>query len=627
MKYKFLNHINSPNDLKNLTLEQQKDLCGEIRDCLISTVAKNGGHLASNLGAVELTVALHKAFDSPKDKIIFDVGHQCYTHKLLTGRFNKFSTIRTEDGLSGFMRPDESEHDPVITGHSSTSISSAFGIYKAAQLQNKTAPYVVSVVGDGAMTGGMVYEGLNNAGSGKNSSLIVVLNDNKMSISRNVGAFARYLSIIRSRPGYHRFKHRIERIIFAVPIIGKHINRNLLRSKTLLKNAIYHSNIFEDMGFNYMGPVDGHDLKRLEQVFDIAKDQTRPVLVHVLTTKGKGYHFAENQPKFYHGVSSFDIEFGTSNGIRADFSACVGDELCHLAKTDSKLCVITAAMTEGTGLSEFASHYKSRFFDVGIAEEHAVTFAGGLAAGGARPVFAVYSTFLQRAYDQIIHDTAIANLPVTICVDRAGFVGEDGETHQGLFDVGFLKTIPNMQIFSPTTYRELKFYLYKSIYKVDSPSALRYPRGVQPELPEDFTFSEEDYAFYGDCTAKTVIVTYGRLFANAAEAFNLLKKQGVSVAVLKLNKIFPLKEDIFNSLMGFKNILFYEEAVQSGGINETMAFGLINNGFKGKYSVFAVPNTFVRHAGVSSLLKKYGLDTDSMCRQVIMLKEETENVK
>ncbi len=612
MDYKFLNKISSPEDVKKLNTDQLEELCVEIRDCLISTVSQNGGHLASNLGVVELTVALHRAFDFLSDRLIFDVGHQCYTHKLLTGRFEKFHTIRKENGISGFMRPDESPYDPFITGHSSNSVSAALGIYKAASVSGSEQPYVISVVGDGAMTGGMIFEGLNNAGVGKNSSMIVILNDNKISISRNVGAFARYLNIIRSRPGYHRFKHSVEKIISRIPFCGKWINSNLLRSKTMLKNAIYHSNIFEDMGFHYLGPVDGHDLKKLEQILNIAKEQKRPVLIHALTVKGKGYHFAENSPKNYHGVSAFDIENGITQTSKADFSACVGDELCRLAKNDNKLCVITAAMTEGTGLKGFAEKYKNRFFDVGIAEEHAVTFTSGLAAGGMHPVFAVYSTFLQRGYDQIIHDAAIAGLPITLCVDRAGFVGDDGETHQGIFDVAFLKTIPGMQIFAPSCYLELKIMLSKSIYEIDGPSAVRYPRGVQPSLPEDFVPADEDFSCYGDCTADTVIVTFGRVFASAAEVYKRLKEQGKAVAVIKLNKVYPLTEDFYKSLMLYKNVLIFEEGIATGGINETILAGLSLNGFKGNTKVYAVKDEFVSQASVENQLKKYRLDADSM---------------
>lgn len=620
MQYQFLNKVNKPEDVQTLNTAQKQQLCAEIRDCLIQTVAKHGGHLASNLGVVELTVALHSAFHCPQDSIIFDVGHQCYTHKLLTGRYAKFSTLRQEGGLSGFMRPDESIYDPFVTGHSSNSISAALGIYKAKQLAGQPG-YVISVVGDGAMTGGMIYEALNNAGSGKNAGLIVVLNDNKMSISRNVGGLARYLNLIRSKPGYHRFKHRLEALIARVPLVGKCINRNLLRSKTLLKNAIYHSNIFEDMGFHYLGPVNGHDLNALQNIFAVAKEQKRPVLVHVLTQKGKGYEFAEKNPNNYHGVSSFNIEQGAAPLKKVDFSAVCGDELCRLAATDEKLCVVTAAMTAGTGLTTFAQKFKNRFFDVGIAEEHATTFAAGLAAAGAHPVFVVYSSFLQRGYDQLIHDAAIANWPVTFCVDRAGMVGEDGETHQGLFDAAFLKTIPNFKVFAPANYLELKLFLNRAIYQTNGPCAVRYPRGQQPLLPSDYTPQNEDYAFYGNGNAKILLVTYGRLFANACKCYEALKAEGVDLAVVKLNCIAPIAANLFPKILRFQKIAFFEEGMQTGGINESLIAGLQQAGYQGRVKVFAV-NGFVPHQPTERALQKFCLDADSMRLKIKEMADE-----
>ncbi len=614
MEYQYLPTIHRPADLKELSLDELEILCSEIRETLIDTVSQTGGHLASNLGVVELTVALHRAFDCPKDKIIFDVGHQCYPHKLLTGRFERFSTLRTENGISGFMRPDESEYDPFVTGHSSNSVSAALGIYKGEQIAKNETNFSISVVGDGAMTGGMIYEALNNAGSGKNTSMIVVLNDNKMSISRNVGAFARYLSLIRSRPGYHRFKHILQRGISYIPFIGKMINRNLLRSKTMLKNAIYHSNIFEDLGFHYLGPVDGHDIKRLEQILKIAKEQDRPVLIHALTVKGKGYSFAEDEPGNYHGVSAFDVSAGTTNLPKVDFSAAVGDELCRLAEKDESLCVITAAMAEGTGLSSFSKRYKKRFFDVGIAEEHATTFAAGLAAGGAHPVFCVYSSFLQRAYDQLIHDVAIAGLPVTLCVDRAGIVGEDGETHQGVFDLAFLKTIPGMRIYCPSSYYEVKTALSKAVLGSSGPVAIRYPRGGQPELPDDYVSLEDDFVFYGDCTAKTVLITFGRTFAAAANAYSKLREENIPLAICKLNCVYPLSSTFFEALTQYDKIFIFEEGIRTGGINESICAGLLTRGISATVSVHAIEDEFIPHMKAESALKKYNLDTDSMVR-------------
>ena len=612
MEYKILKTINSPADIKNLSDDELNSLCAEIRDCLVNTISKTGGHLASNLGVVELTVALHKVFDLPKDKLIFDVGHQCYTHKILTGRFDRISTIRQKDGLSGFMRPNESEYDPFVTGHSSNSVSASLGIYKGNKISNNEDNFSISVVGDGAMTGGMIYEGLNNAGHSRNDSTIIILNDNKMSISRNVGALARHLTVMRSRPGYHRFKHKLERIIAHIPFIGSFINRNLLRSKTMLKNAIYHSNIFEDMGFHYLGPVDGHDITKIQQILKVAKEQKRPVLVHVITKKGKGYVPAEKAPNNFHGVSGFDVENGEFPAKKADFSAVVGDELCKLAATDEKICVVTAAMKEGTGLSDFAEKYKNRFFDVGIAEEHAVTFTAGLAAGGAHPVFCVYSSFLQRGYDQLIHDVAVANLPVTICVDRAGIVGEDGETHQGVFDIAFLKTVPGIQIFSPVNYLELKMHLNKSLYKINAPTVVRYPRGSQPNLPEDFIPSDDDFQFYGNPSAETVIITFGRIFYEAVKCYEKLKQEGKKVAILKLNKIYPINEKIYDHLKKFSKIYIFEEGIASGGINETLCAGFYKNGIKADLRIIAINDEFIEHMSVDEALKKYKLSADSI---------------
>lgn len=610
MEYKILNTINSPIDIKNLSDDKLVDLCDEIRDCLVNTLSITGGHLASNLGVVELTVALHKVFDLPKDKLIFDVGHQCYTHKLLTGRFNKFSTIRQKDGLSGFMRPDESEYDPFITGHSSNSVSASLGIYKGKQISTGENICSISVVGDGALTGGMIYEGLNNAGHNRKDSTIIVLNDNKMSISRNVGALAKHLTIMRSRPGYYRFKHKLERFIAHIPFIGGFINRNLLRSKTMLKNAIYHSNIFEDMGFHYLGPVDGHNIVKLQQIFNVAKEQKRPVLVHVITKKGKGYLPAEKSPNDFHGISAFDVENGELLAKKTDFSAVVGDELCRLASSDEKLCVITAAMKEGTGLSDFAEKFKNRFFDVGIAEEHAVTFTAGLAMSGAHPVFCVYSTFLQRGYDQLIHDVAIAGLPVTICVDRAGIVGDDGETHQGVFDIAFLKTIPGIQIFSPVNYLELKMHLNESIYKIQGPSVVRYPRGYQPNLPDDFIPSLDDFQFYGNPSAETVIITFGRVFAETVKCYQKLKQENKKIAILKLNKIYPINDNLYEYLKHFNKIFIFEEGITSGGINETLCAGFFKNGIKADVHITAIKDEFVPHMSVDSALEKYKLNSN-----------------
>lgn len=606
MEYNYLNKIKSPADVKKLSESELVILCKEIRDCLINTVSKNGGHLASNLGAVELTVALHRCFDSPHDSILFDVGHQSYTHKLLTGRFDKFDTIRKKDGLSGFMRPGESQHDPFVTGHSSNSVSASYGIYKAKTLLHDEG-YAVSVVGDGAMTGGMIYEALNNAGSGR-GNFIVVLNDNKMSISRNVGAFSRYLTKIRSKASYHRIKRNLKNFIKHIPIVGNSIAGRIFNSKTMLKNAIYDSNIFEGMGFNYLGPVDGHDIKSLENIFNIAKNEYRPCLVHVLTTKGKGYSFAEEKPKNYHGVSAFDVSVGVCPSDKKSFSDVFGDTLSQMAAVDEKVCAVTAAMTSGTGLSAFAKQFKNRFFDVGIAEEHAATFSAGLAIKGMKPYFAVYSSFLQRSYDQIIHDIAIANIPVRLCVDRAGVVGEDGESHQGLFDAAYLSTVPNMVVYSPCYYNELEYILRKSL-TFDFPSAIRYPRGCE-NTEFDFYPSDDDFSVYGD--GNIVVLTYGRIFVQAIKAQNILEKKGINVKVIKLNKIHPIDKAVCDELRNKEKIYFFEEGIKNGGIAEQLAAIMLENGVFTDYKIVAVDNKFVTAATTADSLKYLKLDCESI---------------
>lgn len=601
LDYKILKNIVSPDYVKKLNTDEMLLLCDEIRNEIIDVVSKNGGHLASSLGAVELTVALHRVFSSPKDAIIFDVGHQAYAHKLLTGRFDKFSTLRQEGGISGFMRPDESEHDPFVTGHSSNSISAAYGIYKAKSMQSGGT--AVAVIGDGAMTGGMAYEALNNAGA-KKSNFIVVLNDNKMSISKNVGAMPRAFTRMRNRKGYHKMKFAISTLLLKIPLIGKPIHNFVFSIKESFKRIVYKNNIFTSLGFNYLGPVNGHDIEAMERLFNIAKSYNRPTLVHVVTTKGKGYAYAENKPKDYHGVSSFDVVKGKDTSDVVTYSDVVGETLCELAEKNKNVCAVTAAMTEGTGLQNFAAKYKSRFFDVGIAEQHAVTFAAGLASGGMVPYFAVYSTFLQRSYDQVLHDAAIANVPIKLLVDRAGIVGDDGESHQGIFDVAYLSTIPNVNIYSPCYYSELKKLITETADKKEL-SVIRYPRGI-----ENNNFNVE---IDGDCTVISkkgdkAIVTYGRIFSNAIEA----QKSIENTDVIKLNKIYPISDKIVSLLQGYKEVYFFEEGILSGGIAEHIGCRLLECGYKGKYVVNAIENEFVGASAVTSALKKYKLDVESM---------------
>ena len=602
MEYSILPKIESPEDVKVLTQPELKLLCEELRDCIMTTVSKNGGHLASNLGTVELTVALHRAFSSPKDAIIFDVGHQCYTHKLLTGRFKDFSSLRTKDGISGFMRPDESVHDPFITGHSSNSISAAYGIYKAKKIKGEDGT-AVAVIGDGAMTGGMAYEALNNAGNGK-GNFIIVLNDNKMSISRNVGSLSRSLTKMRNKPRYHKFKDVFSRCLLNIPFIGKRLNNLLFSLKEAFKNIVYKNNIFTSMGFNYLGPVDGHNIAAMESLFRIASTYTRPSLIHVITTKGKGYQYAERKPNNYHGVSPFDIDGGAVKSGDLNFSKVAGKTLCSLAESDNSVCAITAAMTDGTGLCEFSQKFKNRFFDVGIAEQHALTFSAGLAKEGLKPYFAVYSSFLQRAYDQIIHDAAIAKLPIKLLIDRAGIVGEDGETHQGLFDVSFLTSIPGVSIYSPSSYNELEYQI-KASAKYEGITAIRYPRGCEkPSFSIDFS---QEFSVLGD-GKENLIITYGRLFSEACIA----REQNPDITILKLNKVFPFSKELINTVLEYKNIQFFEESEKSGGIGEHLSALLIENGFKGKYRIHCVDNKFVPAASVAEAISLLGLDSDAM---------------
>ena len=608
MDYRYLNKINSPDDLKKLNNDELGVICAELRDLIINTVSENGGHLASNLGAVELTVALHKCFNSPDDSIIFDVGHQCYPHKILTGRFQEFSSLRIQGGISGFMKPQESKHDPVITGHSSTSVSSAFGICYANALNNN-GNYSIAVIGDGALTGGMVYEAFNNVRK-KDSKLIVILNDNKMSISKNRGALAKHLSVIRTRKNYFKFKSGVERFLKKIPLVGRFLHSFVFHFKLMVKNALYNSNIFESLGFYYMGPVDGHNLKALTDAFEIAKELNRPILIHTKTVKGKGYKPAENDPGNFHGVSGFDVESGKLPDSKPNFSQCFGKKIVELAENDPKICAVTAAMTSGTGLKEFSEKFPDRFIDVGIAEEHAVTFSSALAVKGMKPVFAVYSTFLQRGYDQLIHDAAIAGLPLTLAVDRAGFVGDDGETHQGLFDVSFLSSIPGMCIYSPATFGELERILEVRLADPKGVAAIRYPRGSEPDNLCDIDISD-DFTKIGE--GDTCLISYGTLFSEILFAKDKLIDENISVSVIKLNKIFPIENQLVKKLCQFKNIIFFEEGILNGGIAEKIGCFLLTEGYKGSYRTVGA-NDFVKQATVSSQRKNYSLDCDSIIK-------------
>ena len=611
MKKRLLESIKLPQGVKELNKDQLDELCLELREEIIDKVSVTGGHLASNLGTIELTVALHYVFDSPWEPIVWDVGHQCYSHKLLTGR--DITGIRTEGGLSGFPKPSESEHDAFVAGHASTSVSAALGIAEAKKIAGDESS-VVAVVGDGAVSGGMIYEAINNAGRSK-TNLVVVLNDNEMSISKNVGAMAKYLAQIRNKEGYFHFKDVTQRILLKIPLIGKGIFSTVKYCKTALKDFYYGSNTFEHFGFVYLGPVDGHDIQMLIRVLKRAQSLKCPVLVHINTVKGKGYHPAEMLPSKFHGIAPFNKESGeTFEAHKKSFSDAFGEIICEMAEKDKKICAITAAMTDGTGLKNFAKKYPERFFDVGIAEEHALTFAAGLAAGGMKPVFAVYSTFLQRSFDQIIHDASINPLHVVLAIDRAGIVGGDGETHQGIFDVPMLTAIPGVTIYSPFNYAELDRVL-KIAFAANGVQAVRYPRDSEKSVSPKYTADYHDFDFFEN-GKDSLIVTYGRLFAEACSA-----AEETGASVLKLGKVFPIDAAAVEKAAVFKNVFFFEESVMNGSAAEHFGTALHTTSFCGKYIIKCVDG-FVPHMNVSSAMKKYGLDCESMA--AIIKKEALE---
>lgn len=610
-----LSDLNLPYDLKKLSIKQCTHLCAEIRNILISTVSKTGGHLASNLGVVELTMAIHRNFDSPDDKIIWDVGHQSYTHKILTGRADRFSTLRQEDGISGFPKPDESVHDTFISGHSSTSVSVACGMSEAMKLQGKNN-YAVAVIGDGAITGGMFYEAMNNGGRERHNNLIVILNDNNMSISKSVGALSRYLTSLRNTEKYLHTKRAVEKTLTNIPVVGMPMAKSIKNAKDSVKSKLLEqSTMFEDMGFIYLGPVNGHNLSELEEVMHMAKSYHQPVFIHVKTVKGRGYIPAEKNPGEYHGISKFDIVTGNPE-VSADecFSTVFGKELAELAENDKRICAVTAAMKYGTGLQFFASRFPERFYDVGIAEQHAVTFSGGLAAMGQIPVFAVYSTFLQRSYDQLVHDAAIGKLHIVLGIDRAGIVGEDGETHQGLLDVPMLTSIPGTVIYSPACYEEVRMCLKKAIYEDKCIAAVRYPRGTdnssfdKTALNTEYTFTEVD-------ESDILLISYGRIYSELYNAQSILNADGIKCGLLKLTKIYPLPDEIFEKALTYRQIVFFEESMGSGGIAEKFGERLAEMSYSGSYSGITA-NDFVKQATVRSCLEKLGLTCEKIAEFV-----------
>lgn len=605
-----LDKVNSPKDIKKLNIDELNELCSDIRKMLIETVSKNGGHLASNLGVVELTVALHKVFNSPVDQIVFDVGHQCYTHKILTGRKESFSTLRTEGGISGFTRPVESEHDIFSSGHSSTSISAAIGLAKAKQIKGEKGK-VIAVIGDGALTGGMAYEALNNCAN-ENSNLVVILNDNNMSISKNVGSMAKNLTTIRTSPRYVTFKSKIQRGLAKIPKVGGQISRTFTYINAKIRKKIYHSTVFEDLGFRYYGPIDGHDLDALIDVLNVAKAHNHSVLINVNTVKGKGYNPAEKNPTQFHGIGKFNIETGEPKHSGRSFSSTFGDTMCKFAENDGRICCVTAAMTEGTGLVEFSHKFPKRFFDVGIAEQHAVTFSSGLARNGMIPVFAVYSTFLQRSYDQLIHDVAMQNLKVIFGIDRAGFVGEDGESHQGVFDTSFINSVIGLTVYAPSFYEELEAMFYEAIYKCSGAVAIRYPRGNEWYKPDDYKYVHQSYTVFGSKDSKKCLVTYGRLFSECYKAY----KQLDDVFVVKLNRIKPIDEAVIDELNACKEIFFYEESIKSGSVGEIFASMLEEQGIAAKFKHIAVDDEFIKQASVESQIKHYKMDSESIIKEL-----------
>lgn len=615
MEHEILSKIESPKDIKDFDNKKLSLLAEEVRDSIVSTVSENGGHLASNLGAVELTIAIHKVFNSPNDKIIWDVGHQVYTHKLLTGRYKEFSTLRQEDGLSGFSRPNESEHDIVYSGHSSVSISTALGIAAANKVNGKK-DYAVAVIGDGALTGGLVYEAINNAGRMKDARLIIILNDNGMSISKNVGHLAKRLASMRSRSGYYKFKAITEKAISKIPLIGNWLANKIFKLKTDVKNMMYQSNFFEDMGVTYMGPIDGHNIPKLCDALEGAKTIKSPVIVHVNTIKGKGYKPAEERPSEFHGVPPFDKNNGDLPSSKNNFSEKFGEFLFNQAAKDKRICAITAAMSLGTGLKKFSEEYPDRFFDVGIAEEHAVPFALGLGKANMMPVFVVYSTFLQRCYDQLLHDCALQQTKMIIAVDRAGIVGDDGETHNGIYDTAFFNGIPNITVYSPSCYMDLNSAFVNALYHNDGPCVIRYPRGAEPVMPVNYACNGSAFDVMGDEDAEIAIVTYGRIFSESYKAYEKLKAEGIKTKIVKLNIIVPVPEDAIEPLKNVKKVFFFEEGVQSGGVGESFASVMLENKISVDFHLTAFPDCFVKQGKTDSILRQYKLDCDGMIETI-----------
>jgi 1-deoxy-D-xylulose-5-phosphate synthase len=610
-----LENIESPENIRGLDIAGLEKLAEEIRRFLIERVSVSGGHLASNLGVVELTLALHKVFRTPRDKIIWDVGHQSYVHKIITGRRDRFDTLRQYGGISGFPKSSESEFDSFDTGHSSTSLSAALGYARARDILGEDY-YVVVVIGDGAMTGGMAFEALNDVGRSLNN-MIIILNDNGMSISKNVGGFSKYLSKIRTQPIYYKVREDLDSFLQKLPTIGKKAARVLDRAKGTIKYIVTPGIIFEELGIKYLGPINGHNIAELTKVLSNAKGMKGPVLIHVKTQKGKGYGAAENKPAEFHNISPFEIETGevkVSNGPA--FSDIFGQRIVELASREPRLVAITAAMPHGTGLDWFSQLYPERFFDVGIAEQHAVTFAAGLAKAGLVPVVAVYSTFLQRSYDQIIHDTALQGLHVVFAIDRAGLVGEDGETHQGLYDLSYLSHIPNMTIAAPADYQEFIQMLDYGILRHNGPFAIRYPRGTGKEMlaqPVGIKPGKGVRILEGKDVTITAV---GMMTETALKAAELLSGKGILAEVINARFVKPLDEQlILDSVSKTGALVTLEDNCIRGGFGSSILELIIEKGLMVKTKLFGFPDEPIPHGSRKELYKKYGLDPESIANE------------
>ena len=625
-----LDRIKSPTDLKQLSEVERKYLADEIRALIIDVVSKTGGHLASNLGVVELSIAVHTAFDSPKDKIIWDVGHQSYAHKILTGRKDSFGTLRQSGGLSGFTKRSESEHDAFGAGHASTSISAALGFAKARDLRG-TNEHVVAVIGDGAMTGGLALEGLNNAEQLK-TDVIVILNDNKMSIAENVGALAVHLSKLRMLPLYQKVESRAKDLVEKIPA-----GKTLFRTAEGISHGVVRllaskaGAVFEELGFTYLGPIDGHNIELMIEVFESAKKLRGPLLIHVVTKKGRGYEFAENNARAFHGITRFDVSEGTvedSSGYTS-YAKAFGDALVKLASEDPRIVAITAAMPDGTGLAEFAETFPERFFDVGIAEAHAVTFAAGLAAAGLRPVVACYSTFLQRAYDQIVHDVCLQNLPVVFAIDRAGLVGEDGPTHHGAFDLSYLRHIPGMVLCSPRDTNELKNLLLTALTH-NGPVAIRYPRGGGPSPfesapPQVLSIGRGEQLIEGEDAA---IIAVGSMVHPSVIAATLLADEGISATVINARFVKPLDEDLILNVLkeGIPTVVVEENTVVGGFGSAVLELAAMHGCYLNRIRCLGIPDTFIEHGSIDKLRYKLGLTATGIAQAVRELVQKDEPI-